>query len=398
MPYYRWRGVDLNAQYQQGTSFARSTHELKSLLLLSNIAVVGQQPSRWQLFVQSVPLRQKVFFFKQLAVLLKSGLLVPKALYLVMIQTGNKRLKEILYATHVSINEGHSLADSLQEYPHTFSKVIVRMVHVGEQTGALGAALTTIAQHLESLQHFMKKVKSALFLPLITLGFFMILVTIMVVVVVPQFSHLFKNMGHEMPQITQILLSVSSIMHSWWALPSILFTIFVPIGIWHILRSSQNKPWLDKQLLRTPIIGRLIGDMAVAQTTQSLSLLLSGGMHIIPALQVAASMMDNESMRSSFEKVCNAVGKGISLSESFALSDWPFAQEEICALLSVGQESGNLGVMLTQIAQMYQEKTERTLQTITLIVQPALMLILGILTLFVLISLYAPLFSMAHHI
>jgi type II secretory pathway component PulF len=398
MPYYSWRGVDLNAQYQKGMSFARSTHELKSLLLLNNIALMAQKPRRWQFFVQSVPLNQKVFFFKQLAVLLTSGLLVPKALHLVMLQTGNKRLKEILYAIHVSVDEGHSLADSLQEYPHIFSKVMVRMVHVGEQTGALGAALTTLAQHVEALQHFMKKIKATLFLPLITLGFFMILVTIMVVVVVPQFSHLFKNMGHEMPQITQALLLVSNLLRSWWSLPIIIAIIFTPIGIWHILKSSHNKQWLDKQLLRTPIIGTLIGDMAIAQTTQSLSLLLSGGMHIIPALQVAASMMGNESMRSSFEQVCDAVGRGISLSESFALGDWPFAQEEICALLAVGQESGNLGVMLAQIAQMYQEKVERKLQTVTLIVQPALMLMLGILTLFVLISLYAPLFSMAHHI
>ncbi len=398
MPYYTWRGVDITARVHKGASFARSPQELEQLLFSRHIALLAQQPALRFLYRRSIPLRSKIALFKQLSTLLQAGLLVPKALQVVMMQGENVYLKEIMYAIYAEVQEGHSLAQALQKYPEVFSPVMIRMAAVGEQTGSLAPALSALADYLDSLNTFAKKIKAALFLPLITLGFFACIASIMLLVIVPKFYELFQGLGQTIPTTTQWLLTMSTIMRSWWMLPISIGTVVMIFGALRAIKSAKTKPWLDANMLRLPFIGPIVRDMAIVHSTHSLAMLLDGGMHLVPALMVTAPIIGNIPMRTSFENVVNAVSAGAPLHTALEFYGEQFSQQELISLIAVGHETGNLGAMLAQISRIFQEKIERQLHIITLLIQPLLMLILGGLIMFVLVALYAPLFTMGHAI
>lgn len=396
MPFYTWQGVDMAADWRRGVSFARSQVELESLLLGRDIALVTSRQARFLVLGRKVSLLQKIAFFKQSAVLLSSGLQIPKMLTTVIAQTSHIYFKEVLIAVCAYVQEGMSLSDAMAHYPQHFSAVMIRMVAVGETTGALAPAMHALSDYLESMASFKKKVRAALMLPLITLSFFFVMVLVMLLVVVPQFHDIFRSLDASLPWITSVMMSVSDALRSWWSL-GVGMVLLVGLGM--VMRkcstTSQNR-WVQKKIVRVPMLGSLMGNMTIVHTMHACGMMLEGGVHMIPALTITQFVISNSVVRDQFGTIIECTRTGVPFYQAMQQSGMPFAQDDIIAMLAVGQESGAMAHMMTRIADSYQEKVERMLEKITVLIQPLLMLVLGILIMTMVVAIYAPLFNMAH--
>lgn len=396
MPFYVWQGVDLAADYRHGVSFARSQTELEVLLFERDIALIKSRQKRFMLFGRSIPLAQKIAFFKQAAVLLSSGLHIPKMLTTIIAQCSDIYFKEILITVRAHVQEGMLLSDAMAQYREQFSAVMIQMIAVGQTSGMLTPAMDSLSDYLESMELFRKKIRATILLPCITLAFFLVMVLVMLLVVVPQFNDIFHSLDAHVPWITSVMMSISNGLSNWWVVAVVVVVLGSILGIAHHIFMTKKNKWFHEKMLQVPVIGSLIGNMTIVNTMHACGVLLKSGVHMISALEIAQFVISNSILRERFDTIIRAVHRGVPFHEAMHNSGMPFAQDDIIAMLVVGQESSDMTRMMLRISGIYREKVEHMLEKITVLIQPALIFVLGILIMSMIIAIYAPLFNMAH--
>ncbi len=394
MPYYHWKGVTLTGAMKKGTLFGRNSDHLDQLLLKRQIALVAHKPKKY-LIQQSINLGHKAEFFRQLSILIDAGVLVPDALTIVGDQLDHPQLQEVVHAVAIRVHEGVSLSDALSAYPTIFNEIMIQLVRAGEESGSLGKSLDGICGHLLATQDFYTRIRAALLLPIITLSFFLVIVLLIFIIVLPHFSDIFASMKQEMPPLTKTLLALSAFMASTKMIVVVLGVAIFALLFFKLTQHGRGRVWRDAVILRIPFIGSLVQERFLAYAMQSLALLLEGGMPLAQSLEIVKNAIPNKKLQMQLAYLEWEVLSGNMLSDAMARHPHQLFSQDVVAMVEVGQESGNLAPLLKRVGRSYHERLTKKLAGITMLLQPTLMIILGLLVGMLIFAVYGPIFNLA---
>lgn len=388
MPYFAWKGVNLKAQGCKGYCFARNEQELDDYLFRKDIALLSYKTKKL-LFTRSIANQCKIDYFLQIKMLVQAGMHVPSALRLVAQQTSVLALTMKAHSIADHVESGSSIAQALGFHKKTFNALICHLLSVGQESGNLSACLDVLTMHLESMESFRARLRTALLLPAITFAFFMGVIAIMLVVIVPQLANVFTSMHRELPASTQTMLALSNLLRSG--------QIFVILGIGAIplslllfyFKSESGRIKRDSVLLKMPVVKQVIINKTMAHFFQSLQLLLKGGLPLLTAIRIIKASLTNYEIQTMVATIEQEINAGSSLAA--ALEPFPvLCSAEIISLVAIGQESGNLIMILERISQIYQNRLLKTLNRINALFQPFLLIVLGLMITGLILAMYSP--------
>lgn len=402
MPYFSWTGVNMVGDWHKGKRFAKSTDHLDSLLFRQGIALIKNKPVRWRLFQSSIKRADLLVFFEQLSVLINAGILVPQALSLVGDQLSNPQLQEVVHRLSDAVQEGNTLSDAMAQHKKIFDPMTIQHIKIGEESGNLSAALKSLCTSLCMTQNFYNQIRSALVMPMIGVLFFVVIAGIIFVVIIPQFADLFAAARQEMPWLTRMIVSMSVHFNSRYGV--MLVGIF---GLCVLLIRAYTKTIMGKQqcnkiCLQIPFIGNIMRTRLLGSFFQSMSMLLAGGMRIVPALHVVRMALGNSFFADQIQVLEHAVDSGSSLSQAMMLprqhktkrGEAIFAPH-VVAMVSVGEETGQLVPLLDKVADNYHNEVKKQLIMCTVLLQPLLLLVLGLLVVLLVFAVYGPIVNLA---
>jgi len=405
MPYYRWHGVDIVGGHKKGLLFARSVEHLDALLMTREIALLTHKPQR-QWMKKTIRMRDKLQFFRQLSVLIDSGVLLSDALGIVGDQLNHPPFQEMVHAIAVQVQEGVSLSGAFTAYPQVVDSITIQLIRAGEESGRMTEALEAISGHMAASQDFYSRVRSALFLPVITLIFFLAIMMMIFVLIMPRFIDIFASMQQEIPPLTKHILAVSEFMRSPWMGIMVLAGGLLSILGWRLTRRARGRRILDTLLLHLPLIGPIMQQRFLGYTMQALSVLLQGGMPLREALGVVRESVRNQLFQEQLAALENQIVAGSSLSDAMIRQQSSFALRatadrggvwapDVIAMIEVGQESGRLSMLLGREGHTYYERVSQQLSWLTMLLQPTVMIFLGLLVALLIFAVYGPIFTMS---
>jgi type IV pilus assembly protein PilC len=395
VPYFKWQGIDLRGNIRSGKMFARSAKHLDTILFKRDIALISSR-STFPLISLPVNLSLKISFFRRLALLLDAGVLLPQAVLVLSESMEHSRFQEIINNIEKKIRAGAALHLALLEYHALFDSVMIHMINAGQEAGALPPSLKILATHLETKQDFYKKIRAAALVPLLTFLFFISIALVIFIVIIPLFSTIFESIQQELPQLTKGFLRVSDFLRSSKAFfIGIGFVLLLSVG-YLILGKERRKKIIDQISIHTPGISRTVIFSSIFSFFQSVATLLEGGMQLVPALHIAKEAISNQTLKTQLDELEKAVVSGSSLGQSLAQHPGPFARPDIEAIIAVGEESGNLAGILSKIAADYQERLESLLSFYSMLLQPFLMIVLGVFIALLIVAVYLPILSLSY--
>lgn len=394
MPHFKWRGVNLQGKIKRGVMFAGTEAELDAALFQQDIALLNNKRARMWGF-SPITIAIQIQFFRQLSELLQVGVALVDALTIVSQQLDNPRFQEITHVLKEQVQQGIHLHDAMMKYPRIFKPMTVQMVSAGHESGKLALVLLEVAQYLEMQNVFVKQVRSALLMPIITLGSFFVVAGVMLATVVPQFASLFSSLDKELPKLTRLLIQVSSYVDAWHVgLLVLSFAAFVLCIKWYTTIRSGKRIY-DWLLLQLPGVRYVVQYRAVVHITRALSMLLASGVRIVPALNIAQNVSGNIFYKDMLKKITRDVTGGSTFGLAIRAHAEQLFGQDVIAAVTVGQESGALAKVLSSISETYQEKLRRSLTLYISVLQPLLLLILAVLIALLIFALYLPVLGLS---
>ena len=337
--------------------------------------------------------KELLLFTKKLTTMMKAGLAIVPALEMLKVQSENPKFTPIIDDLLLQISSGIPLSASFEKYPTVFDNVYINLVKAGEVSGNLDTFLERITLNLEKTISIKKAIKSAMMYPIILLCVAVSVVGVMMIFVVPVFVDIFGNAGVELPAATQIVMAMSDFLRSWTA-PIILGAIF---GVIMIIKKAlqRNLPLMqkfDKAIMKIPVLGQLISDSIMARITMVLANLIAGGVNLIEAMEIVKNSIGNTQIQSSLEKVKRDIFSGKPFSS--ALRDTKDFPETMCGFIEVGEETGKLNEMLTTVSLYYEEEFDNSVDSFSQLLEPLMIVFLGLVIGFILVAMYTPIFKM----
>lgn len=396
MPYYTWRGVDILGDYKKGKMYARSPEYLDTQLFKREIALLNFKSVSWKFRYWPVSQELRIELFKQLATLIDGGVSLPEALLIVAEQLHHPGMQEIIHELADTVDHGNSFSAALCKFPHIFDPITIQLAKAGEESGSLAESMEQIADRLEMLQEFSRALRAAILLPALTLGFFAVITLFLFTFVVPKFAELFASMHQELPRSTQIMLGISDFMCSWYA---VMLGCSIALGgyaLYLYAVSKRGKELKDRLMFRVPIANSILRTRFIAYFLASVSLLLERGMQLVPALHTVAQSMDNELLKRYVHAIEREVHNGRTLSMALQEVTPHWFPLELNALVHVGENSGTLEILLKKASLRYRDQVKRQLARLSSLVQPLLMIILGLLVLLLIFAIYLPIINLSN--
>jgi general secretion pathway protein F len=399
MAVFQWQGVDKAGRNQKGVRDADNAKVLRVILrkdgiLATAIEEEGAARSRtarevnFRKFFQRVSGSDLALLTRQLATLLHSGVPLVEALSALIEQVENPQLQSSLTQTRDKVNEGTSFADALRAHPKLFEPLYVNMVAAGEASGTLDVVLSRLADHLDAQSALKSRVAAALAYPAFMALFSVAVMALMMTVVVPKVSSIFSDFGQALPWNTRLLIFTSNAVVNYWWL--ILFVIAASIyGFTHWVRSPSGRATWDAKILKVPIIGKLQLMIAVARFTRTLATLLSSGVSLLTALDIARNVLGNNDLMKVIDDARTSIREGESISAPLKRSGkFP---PIVIHMIAIGERSGELEAMLQHVATAYDNQVAVRLQAMTSMLEPIMIVIMGTINGGITLSILMPL-------
>jgi general secretion pathway protein F len=328
---------------------------------------------------------------RQLAILLNAGVPLVGALTAFISQTGNPALKRIMAQVKDSVNEGNSLAQSLSQHKKLFSDVYINMVRAGEVSGSLDLVLARLADFSEHQEALKGRLRAALAYPVFMFFIGSIILFFLLTFIVPNITQLFSEMQQTLPLPTLLLIGVGNFFKAFWWLV-LLVLIAGVILVKRLIRLPKGKRLWDEVKLRIPVVGGITTKMAMARFGRTLGSLLQSGVPLLSALQIVRNIVNNELIAETIDKSMVEIQAGQSLAAPLSHSQRfpPIAIQ----MISVGEQSGELENMLHKIADVYERETEAQIMSLTSMLEPVMILIMGVAVGFIVVSILLPIFEM----
>jgi type IV pilus assembly protein PilC len=335
--------------------------------------------------------RELAVFTRQFAAMIDAGLPIVQCLSILAEQADNKTLCNALQSIKKDVEGGSTLAEALKKHPKIFDELYVNMVEAGEIGGVLNTILNRVALFIEKASKLKKKVKSAMIYPTTIVSVAVIVVTILLIFVIPVFAELYSSMGKALPAPTQITINISNwFVASWYYLAFGLVGAIVGISLYY--KTEQGRMNIDRLLLRLPVIGDLLRKVAVARFSQNMAILLSSGVPILDGLAITAKTAGNKVVEKAIMESRISISQGKTVAEP--LRESRIFPPMVCQMVSVGENTGGLDGMLRKVAELYEEEVDDAVTNLTALMEPMIMVILGVVLGGLVISMYLPIFQL----
>ncbi len=333
-----------------------------------------------------------VIFTRQLATLISAGLPLVKSLRTLHEQFEKSQLKEIIRNIADEVEAGSNFSEALSRYPKAFPEIYINMIKAGELGGMLEEILKRLADFLEKQQRLREKIKSALMYPCFVLLVAALILIMLMVFVIPTFTNMFAELGGALPLPTRILILSSEIIRRGWFI--LIGVFFACIIFYKILMKDRNKRFFaDKIKLKLPIIGGLVRQIAVARFSRTLGTLLSSGVPILGALLTVKDTVGNEAISRAIALLHDSIKEGESVAAPMEASR--VFPPLVVKMVNIGEETGQLDKMLVHIADNFEEEVDIAVSGLTALLEPLLIVLMGLVVGFIVISMFMPLFTLA---
>lgn len=392
MPSFSYRSINRDGTVSEGVIEARSEHEVELILKNNNVVPlriqeVKQRLGKADFSFQSAKSELQVFT-TELHTLMSAGLPLDRSLNILLGITRNKKMKEVIFDVLKSIREGGTFSDTLQKHPNVFSMLYINMVRAGELSGAMDVALEKLIEFLEASEELKNHIFSAMIYPVILVVTGILSIIVLVTVVLPKFTQIFADLGTQLPVSTQILVGFSHILLSYW------WVILLALAIlWFVVRSyiKTDKGRYNWDKLKIKLMGDIILKLETARFCRTLGALLRSGVPLLQAVKNAKDIIGNYAVSSALDRVTKEIKEGKGISKP--LSDANIFPELAMSMIKVGEETGQLDVMLIKVANTYEKSLKNSIKRFISILEPALILGMAFIVGFIVISLLMAIFS-----
>ncbi|MFZ0039301.1 MAG: type II secretion system F family protein [Candidatus Acidiferrales bacterium] len=396
MPVYTFRGTNRQGAAVTGERQAQSKTELASMLRREqiNVSKVSEKGKEFAFptFGAGVSSKELAVFTRQFSVMIDAGLPLVQCLEILANQQENKTFQKILTGVRASVEGGQTLASSLKQYDKVFDPLYYNMVDAGETGGILDTILQRLSTYIEKNVKLKRAVKSAMIYPTAVIGIAALVITLLLWKVVPVFVTLFNGLGAELPLPTRIVIGLSQFVGSIYGflIVFVLAGAVVGLKVWY--GTPQGRMAIDTLILKLPIIGMLMRKIAVARFTRTLGTLISSGVPILEGLDITARTSGNAVVERAILQTRKAVEAGRSLVDPLKESD--VFPGMVTQMIGVGEQTGAMDAMLQKIADFYEEEVDASVKDMLTLLEPVMILFLGVVVGGIVISLYLPLFSL----
>lgn len=340
---------------------------------------------------RSVGLLDKMFFTRNLAVMVSAGLSLTRALEALAQESSNPKFKKILGDVNTSVVKGTTLAESLKLHEKTFGTLYINMVEVGEATGKLTLVLKLLANQMKKDYDLRKRVRGAMMYPAIIITALLGVGGLMMIYVIPTLSQTIKALGVELPLSTRIIIGISDVLTAYTIWFLLGFAAIVAL-IWRLLKTKKGKDVFGRFIVRVPVFGSIVKKFNIARFTRTLAYLITSGVPIVRSLEITASVLGNPLFQEAASEAAVEIQKGKQLNE--ILSHHPkIFQPTIIQMIKVGEETGKVSSLLLRLALFYEEDVNNTTKNLSTIIEPVLMIIIGIAVGFFAVSMLQPIYS-----
>jgi type IV pilus assembly protein PilC len=401
MSTYVFKAIDLTGGKARGEVEADSKQAVadqlkqKGLIVLDIADKRGSREIELQ-FLKRAKANDLAIFSRQLATMISSGMSILRALYVLEEQTEDKFLKETIVAVRKDVEAGLSLSDAMSRHPKVFNPLFVAMTQAGETGGVLEDALRRVADQLQKDAALRRMIKSAMIYPCLVVFFAVGVMMALVAFLVPVFENVFKEFGGNLPAMTKVSVFLSKVVTGyWWLVFLSMAAAIIAFVKWK--KTSWGRRQWDHFRLHVPMkIGTIVQQIAVARWSRTLASLTAAGVPLLQALEITGRTGGNVAIEESMDGVIAAVKRGGTISAPLAQA--PIFPAMVTHMVGVGEETGALDQMLDRIAEFYEEQVEASVKALTSILEPIMIVVIGGIVGFIVISMYLPLFEIYNHI
>ncbi|WP_462269425.1 type II secretion system F family protein [Desulfobacter sp.] len=395
---YEWKGKNPKGRKIKGEMEAETPEQVRTSLERRKITPTRVRKKPKDLFENISFLQPKVkesdviIFARQFSTMIDAGLPLLQCLEILYSQQENPTFKKQLKHIKESVESGETFADALKKYPKTFNELFINMISAGEAGGILDVILQRLSAYAEKMAKLKKQVKGAMTYPAITLAVAVIVVGIILVFVIPVFEKMFADMGSALPAPTLLVVGLSNFVvgHIGWMILGLIGAVFL---FRQIYKSKKGRIFLDDMFLRLPVIGILIRKVAVAKFTRTTATMISSGVSILEALDIVGKTAGNKIVEFAISDVKIGISEGRSMADPLLESG--VFPSMVCSMIAVGESTGALDVMMTKIADFYDDEVDQAVKNLTDMIEPFMLVFLGVVVGGLVIAMYLPIFSMA---
>lgn len=335
------------------------------------------------------------YMTRQFAIMLDAGLTLIDALEILVKQTQKAPFKKMLQDIDRTIRDGKNFSEALKKYPSYFSNFYISLVKSGEASGKLDTILLKLAEHLERQREFQAKIRNALIYPSVIISAMFIMIFIMFAFVMPQLLELYENFQVELPQSTKIVMAISNFTSQYWIL-IIVVVIVAIIAIKKFLATEKGKKIMDEQVLRIPVLGTVVKTAALVDATRTLSILIASGVPILEGFAIVTEVNENRVFKNAFGRVTKQVEKGSSIGT--AMANEHVFPVSLVQMTIVGEQTGHLDETLLKISEYYQNESESAIKGMLTLIEPVILIVLGISIGLIVFAVLSPIFSLTSSI
>ncbi len=398
MPVYVWTGKNRSDVTQKGEMDAVSQEAVKTQLIRQRITPTKIKKKPKDLFENVAFLQPKVkehdviIFARQFSTMIDAGLPIIQCLDILYSQQSNVTFQKMLKDIKESVEGGATLAEALKKFPKQFDDLFVNMIAAGEAGGILDAILRRLAAYMEKAAKLKAQVKGAMTYPIVTLIIAVVVLAVILVFVIPVFQEMFSDFGGELPAPTQLVVAMSDLVKS--KIVYIIVGIILFVFAFKKFHSTQKgRDMVDDLLLKIPVFGELLRKVAVAKFTRTMGTMLASGVAILEALDIVAKTAGNRTVEKAIYNVRSGIAEGRTMADP--LGESGVFPPMVCQMIGVGESTGALDAMLEKIADFYDEEVDQAVENLTALIEPFMLVFLGVTIGGLVVAMYLPIFKMA---
>ncbi|NUS39212.1 MAG: type II secretion system F family protein [Lysobacter sp.] len=396
LPTFVWEGTDKRGTKMKGEQAARTANLVRAELRRQGITPTVVKPKPKPLFGSQgkrITPKEIAVFSRQIATMLKSGVPIVQSLEIIGGGQKNPKMRDLVNGLRTEIESGSSLSEALGKHPVQFDELYRNLVKAGESAGVLDTVLDTVATYKENIESLKGKIKKAMFYPAMVVAAALLVSAILLIFVVPQFEAVFRNFGAELPAFTQVIVNLSRFMIGWWWL---ILIVTVGSGIALIAfkkRSLAFSHFLDRTILRIPVLGKIMHEAAVARFARTLAVTFKAGVPLVEALDSVAGATGNTVYEQAVKRIRDDVAVGYQV--NMAMRQVGLFPHMVVQMTAIGEEAGALDTMLFKVAEFYEEEVNNAVDALASLIEPLIVIVLGVIVGSMVVAMYLPIFKLA---
>lgn len=392
---FTWEGVDRRGKRVKGEMSGQNDALIKAQLRRQGVNPLKVKKKSKPLFGESsgkITTKDITVFSRQLATMMSSGVPLVQSFEIVGRGHENKAMQRLIMAIKADVEAGGSLHEALAKHPRQFSELYINLVVAGEHAGILEEILHKLATYMEKTEALKSKIKGAMFYPLAVVVVAFVITCILMIFVIPQFQDLFSGFGAELPALTQVVINMSKWFQAyWWLLIGMIVGAVFAI-MQAMKRSLKFAHFVDRALLKFPVLGDILNKSAIARFARTLATMFAAGTPLVEAMTSVAGACGNIVYYEAVMKMRDEIATGTQMQA--AMRDVNIFPNMVVQMVAIGEESGALDSMLSKVADWYEQEVDDAVESLTSLLEPLIMAILGVLIGGLVIAMYLPIFKM----